>query len=214
MSIDAAPSHMHADHVALDPARAAVVVVDMVNDFCVPGGLMVLPGCDVLFAPQRAVIDAARKTGAPVIWVHDSHRPNLRRDREFLKRARHCRRYVGGRRSSRIRRACRRDPRHQAPLLVVFPDGPRRHAEGHDGGPGDRLRRGDQHLRALDGPRRLLQRLRGRRAARLPARPPVRANRKSTLYDISTHFGIVTEAASVVAALSGGALIENADMAA
>ncbi len=29
---------------SLDPARAAVIVVDMVNDFCKPGGKMVLPG--------------------------------------------------------------------------------------------------------------------------------------------------------------------------
>ena len=46
MSIDVFSSHMHADRVTLEPARAAVVVVDMVNDFCKPGGKMVLPGCD------------------------------------------------------------------------------------------------------------------------------------------------------------------------
>ena len=30
--------------IALDPASTAIVVVDMVNDFSVPGGAMVLPG--------------------------------------------------------------------------------------------------------------------------------------------------------------------------
>src|SRR5258708_1819041 len=34
-------------------------------------------------------MEAARKAGAPVIWVHDSHRRNMRRDREWVKRAPH-----------------------------------------------------------------------------------------------------------------------------
>jgi ureidoacrylate peracid hydrolase len=37
---------------------------------------------------------------------------------------------------------------------------------------------------------------------------------ESTLYDIATHFGIVSDAASVVAALSQGVVIENMDIAA
>ena len=37
---------------------------------------------------------------------------------------------------------------------------------------------------------------------------------ESTLYDISTHFGIVTDAKSVVDALSKGGVIENMDIAA
>ena len=36
----------------------------------------------------------------------------------------------------------------------------------------------------------------------------------SSLYDIATHFGIVSDAASVVAALSKGTVIENVDIAA
>ncbi|MGV7031004.1 cysteine hydrolase family protein [Methylobacterium symbioticum] len=76
--------------VRLDAARTAVVVVDMCNDFCKPGGAMVLPGYERLLGPQRAIIAAARSVGAPVVWVHDSHRRNLRRDREWLKRTPHC----------------------------------------------------------------------------------------------------------------------------
>ena len=37
---------------------------------------------------------------------------------------------------------------------------------------------------------------------------------ESTLYDIATHFGIVSDAASVVAALAKGTVIENMDIAA
>jgi len=89
MSIDVFSSHMNAERVQLDPTRAAVVVVDMINEFCKPGGRMVLPGYERLVPPQLAVIEAARKAGAPVIWVHDSHRRNLRRDREWVKRTPH-----------------------------------------------------------------------------------------------------------------------------
>jgi ureidoacrylate peracid hydrolase len=37
---------------------------------------------------------------------------------------------------------------------------------------------------------------------------------ESSLYDIATHFGVVTDAECVVAALTKGAIIENIDLAA
>lgn len=70
--------------------RTAVVVVDMENDFCCEGGAMVLPGYERLIGPQLTVIDAARAVGAPTVFVTDAHRPNVRQDREFLKRTPHC----------------------------------------------------------------------------------------------------------------------------
>lgn len=75
---------------ALHPASTAVLVVDMLADFCLPGGAMVLPGYERLIAPQNAVIRALRETGGTVIYIVDAHRPQMRRDREFLKRAPHC----------------------------------------------------------------------------------------------------------------------------
>ena len=60
MSVDVFSSHMHAERIALDPRRTAVVVVDMINEFCKPGGKMVLPGYEILVPPQLSVIDAAR----------------------------------------------------------------------------------------------------------------------------------------------------------
>ena len=89
MSIDVFSAHNNPEQAKLDPARAAVIVVDMINEFCKPGGRMVLPGYETLVGPQLSVIEAARKTGVPVIWVHDSHRRNMRRDREYLKRTPH-----------------------------------------------------------------------------------------------------------------------------
>lgn len=88
--IDVFSAHMHREPVRLDPARTAVIVVDMINEFCKPGGKMVLPGYERLVGPQRAVIEAARAAGAPVVWVHDSHRRGMRRDREWVKRTPHC----------------------------------------------------------------------------------------------------------------------------
>lgn len=75
---------------ALEPRRTAVLVVDMENDFCVEGGAMVLPGYEELIAPQLEVINAARQAGSPIVFITDAHRPGVHRDREFLKRSRHC----------------------------------------------------------------------------------------------------------------------------
>ena len=88
--MDVFSSHHKDAGVALDPATTAVVVVDMINDFCKPGGAMVLPGYERLVPYQLQVIGAARKNRVPVIWVHDVHRANVRQDREWLKRTPHC----------------------------------------------------------------------------------------------------------------------------
>jgi ureidoacrylate peracid hydrolase len=90
MTVDSFSSHRHEETVRLETQRTAVIVIDMVNDFCKPGGAMVLPGYEKLVAPQLAVIEAARAVKAPVIWVHDTHRPGMRRDREWVKRTPHC----------------------------------------------------------------------------------------------------------------------------
>ncbi|TCL90723.1 isochorismatase family protein [Rhizobium sp. PP-WC-2G-219] len=57
-------------------------MIDMINAFCKPGGKMVLPGYELLVCLQRALVDAARAAGTPVIWVHDAHRPGMRHERE------------------------------------------------------------------------------------------------------------------------------------
>jgi ureidoacrylate peracid hydrolase len=91
MTLDSFSSNMQSgDSVMLDPTRTAVLVVDMLNDFCKDGGAMVLPGCESLVEPQRQVIEAARRAESPVVFVSDAHRANVRQDREFLKRTPHC----------------------------------------------------------------------------------------------------------------------------
>lgn len=76
--------------VACDPASTAILVVDMLNDFCNPKGLMPLPGWEALLEPQRRVIAAGRAKGCPIIFIVDAHRPQLKHDREFMKRSPHC----------------------------------------------------------------------------------------------------------------------------
>lgn len=90
MTIDEFSAHRSEETVALSPARTAVLVIDMLNDFCKPGGAMVLPGYETLVGPQQAVLAAARASGGAVVHVCDSHRPSLRHDREFAKRTPHC----------------------------------------------------------------------------------------------------------------------------
>ncbi len=90
MTEDVFSAHRHVETMHLQAGRTAVVVVDMVNEFCKPGGAMVLPGYERLVGPQLEIIEAARASGAAVIWVHDAHRGNVRRDREWVKRTPHC----------------------------------------------------------------------------------------------------------------------------
>lgn len=87
---DVFSSVRHEQSIQLDPGRTALLVVDMLNEFCKPGGLMVLPGYETLLGPQRALIGAARTAGIPVFWVIQCHDARLRRDRELLKRGTHC----------------------------------------------------------------------------------------------------------------------------
>ncbi len=72
----------------LDPSRTALLVVDMLNDFCEPGGAMVLPGAERLYPPTAALVRATRGSGA-IVWVCDRHEGEA--DAEFRKRTPHFR---------------------------------------------------------------------------------------------------------------------------
>jgi ureidoacrylate peracid hydrolase len=68
----------------------AILVVDMLNDFLKPGGKMVLEGGEILFEPIQKLLVEGRSKGIPIVYVNDSHRLSLRQDREFKKRSEHC----------------------------------------------------------------------------------------------------------------------------
>jgi nicotinamidase-related amidase len=67
--------------LTLDLARAAIVVVDMQNDFCAPGGW--LDGIGVDTTPTRApipvladLLPALRVAGTAVVWLNWGNRPD------------------------------------------------------------------------------------------------------------------------------------------
>lgn len=67
--------------VAFDLARAAILVVDMQNDFCHPRGWLASIGVDTAparrpIAPLRALLPALRGAGVPVVWVNWGTRPD------------------------------------------------------------------------------------------------------------------------------------------
>ncbi|MEP9373700.1 isochorismatase family cysteine hydrolase [Mesorhizobium sp. KR1-2] len=213
MTADSFSSHRHDGNIRLDPARAAVIVVDMVNDFCKPGGAMVLPGYEALVAPQLSVIDAARKAGAPVIWVHDAHRRNMRRDREWVKRTPHCVEGTWGveiiedlgARDDEIHIIKRRySAFFQTDLdmtlkdmlvdqIVVF------------GVVTNICVRSTVHDAFFNGYEVVVP------SDCCAATGP--REQESSLYDIATHFGVVSDAASVTQALHSGAVLHNLNAA-
>lgn len=90
MTVDVFSAKKVERQVRVEPKSTGIIVVDMLNEFCKPGGAMVLPGYEALIAPQKKVIEAGRQAGCPILFVVDTHRANMRQDREFLKRTPHC----------------------------------------------------------------------------------------------------------------------------
>src|SRR4029077_5629274 len=67
---------------SLDPAEAALLIIDMQRDFLEPGGFGESVGNDVsllrrTIAPIGRLLDAARASGLPVIHTREGHRPDL-----------------------------------------------------------------------------------------------------------------------------------------
>jgi ureidoacrylate peracid hydrolase len=90
MTVDVFSAKKVEQQARVVPGSTALIVVDMLNEFCKPGGAMVLPGYERLVGPQRQLIEAGRQAGCPIVFVVDTHRANVRQDREFLKRTPHC----------------------------------------------------------------------------------------------------------------------------
>jgi ureidoacrylate peracid hydrolase len=90
MGVDVFSAKQIEGQVRLAARSTAILIVDMLNEFCKPGGAMVLPGYEALVPPQRRLIEAGRRAGCPIVFVVDTHRANVRQDREWLKRTPHC----------------------------------------------------------------------------------------------------------------------------
>lgn len=66
----------------LDLAKAAILVIDMQNDFCHPDGWLAHIGVDVTPArtpinPLKTLLPILRTFGVPVIWLNWGNRPDL-----------------------------------------------------------------------------------------------------------------------------------------
>lgn len=68
--------------IAIDPARTAVIVVDMQNDFGSKGGMFDRAGIDIsgiqrAVAPTRHAIQVARKAGIHIVYLKMAYRADL-----------------------------------------------------------------------------------------------------------------------------------------
>ncbi|HMC95157.1 MAG TPA: isochorismatase family cysteine hydrolase, partial [Polyangia bacterium] len=77
LSIDAEPGQ-----IAIDPARTAIVMIDMQRDFLEPGGFGETLGNDVsllakAIKPAKALLGWARKLGMLIVHTREGHRPDM-----------------------------------------------------------------------------------------------------------------------------------------
>ena len=56
--------------------KCALLVVDMQNDFCLPGRTLFVAGAPAIFDNVRESVELARSKGVPVIWVVREHHPS------------------------------------------------------------------------------------------------------------------------------------------
>jgi len=66
----------------LDLAKAAMLVIDMQNDFCHPEGWLAHIGVDVVparspIAPLKRLLPVLRSADIPIVWVNWGNRPDL-----------------------------------------------------------------------------------------------------------------------------------------
>ena len=70
-------------NITIDLARSAMIVVDMQNDFCAPGGWVDWLGADLSperapIKPLQAILPALRANGVPIIWLNWGNRPDCK----------------------------------------------------------------------------------------------------------------------------------------
>jgi ureidoacrylate peracid hydrolase len=90
------------EQIAIDPARTAVIVVDMENDFAARGGMFDRAGVDIsgaqkAIAPTAKVLAAARQAGLKIVYLKMGYRPDLSDlgETDSVNRTRHLKFGVG-----------------------------------------------------------------------------------------------------------------------
>jgi len=97
VTLDAKP-----EPIAIDPARTAIIVVDMENDFAAKGGMFDRAGVDIsgaqkAIAPTAKVLAAAREAGMKIIYLKMAYLPDLSDlgETDSVNRTRHLKFGVG-----------------------------------------------------------------------------------------------------------------------
>jgi nicotinamidase-related amidase len=67
------PEYQEQPEVRVDPARTALVVVDMQNDFVSVGGSLRVPDAQGTVAVIQRLLDLAREHGLRVVFTQDTH---------------------------------------------------------------------------------------------------------------------------------------------
>jgi nicotinamidase-related amidase len=67
------PEYEIHDEIGVDPARTALIVVDMQNDFVKEGGSLVVPDAEATIPNIKALLDLARESGIRVVFTQDTH---------------------------------------------------------------------------------------------------------------------------------------------
>jgi nicotinamidase-related amidase len=68
------PPYAVQDAVVIDPARTALVVIDMQNDFVQPGGSLIVPDAEATVPAIRRLLELARLNRMRVVYSQDTHR--------------------------------------------------------------------------------------------------------------------------------------------
>jgi nicotinamidase-related amidase len=72
-SVDVPEYEVHAE-VRVDPARTALVVIDMQNDFVREGGALRVPDAEATIPAISGLLELARRHGMRVVYSQDTHR--------------------------------------------------------------------------------------------------------------------------------------------
>jgi nicotinamidase-related amidase len=67
------PEYEVHDEVHLDPAKTALIVVDMQNDFVKEGGALLVPDAEATLPQIKSLLDLAREAGMKVVYSQDTH---------------------------------------------------------------------------------------------------------------------------------------------
>jgi nicotinamidase-related amidase len=82
------PAYAVQDEVCVDPARTALLVIDMQNDLVKPGGSLLVPDAEATIPAIARLLDLARTSRMRVVYGQDTHQQG---DPEWEIWPEHCR---------------------------------------------------------------------------------------------------------------------------